>query len=113
MQVDAVEQRPRDLGLIVGGAARRPRAGQRRIAEMPAPARVHRGDELDPRREGHMRIGAGNADHPRLERLAQRIEHGALEFGKLVENSTPRWARLTSPGLTRSPPPVSAAIEAL
>ena len=32
-----------------------------------------------------MRIGAGHADAAGFERLTQRIEHGALEFRKLVE----------------------------
>ena len=71
MQVDAVEQRARHLGLIIGGAARRPAAGQRRIAEMSAAARVHRRDQLDPRREGYMAVGAGDADAAGFERLTQ------------------------------------------
>ena len=75
MKVDPVEQRARHLGLIIGGAARRPAARQRGIAEMAAAARVHRRDQLDPRREGDMRVGAGDADAAGLERLAQRIEH--------------------------------------
>ena len=76
---------PENLGLIIGGAARRAAAGERRIAEMATAARVHRRDQLDPRREGHMGIGARHADASGLERLAQRIEDRALEFRKLVE----------------------------
>ena len=52
---------------------------------MAAAARVHRRDQLDPRREGDVGVGAGDADLAGLERLAQRIEHRALEFGQLVE----------------------------
>ena len=85
MKVDAVEQRARHARLIIGGAARRAAAGERGIAEMAAAARVHRRDQLDPRREGHVGVGAGDADAAGLERLAKRIEHRALEFGKLVE----------------------------
>lgn len=85
MEVDSVEQWPRDLGLIVSGAAGRARAGERRIAEMPAAAGVHRRDKLDPSREGHMRVGARNADGAGLQRLAQRIQYRTLEFGKLVQ----------------------------
>ncbi len=85
MEVDPVEQRTRHARLIIGGAARRPRAGERRIAEMAAAARVHRRDQLDPRRKGDMGVGPGDADRSGLERLAQRIEGGALEFGQLVE----------------------------
>lgn len=32
-----------------------------------------------------MRVGPGHADAPRLQRLAQRIEHRTLEFGQLVQ----------------------------
>ena len=52
---------------------------------MAAAARIHRRDQLDPRREGDVGVGAGDADLAGLERLAQRIEHRALEFGQLVE----------------------------
>ena len=75
MQVDAVEQRARHARLVIGGAARRPAAGERGVAEMAAAARVHRRDQLDARREGDVGVGAGDADAAGLERLAQRIEH--------------------------------------
>ena len=52
---------------------------------MAAAARVHRRDQLDPRREGDVGVGAGDADVAGLERLAQRIEHRPLEFGQFVE----------------------------
>jgi hypothetical protein len=83
MEVDAVEQRPRDLGLIIGGAARRARAGERRIAEMAAAARVHRRDQLDPRRKVTW-VGAGDADLP-VSSGWRSESSTALEFGKLVE----------------------------
>jgi hypothetical protein len=85
VEVDAVEQRAGDLGLIVGGTARRAGAGEARISQMSAAARVHGGDQLDARGERHMRVGAGHRHGPGLQRLAQRIEHGALELGQLVE----------------------------
>ena len=81
VKIDPVEERARHLGLIIGRTARRPAARERRIAEVAAAAWVHRGDQLDPRRECHMRIGAGDADAAGLERLAERIEHRALELG--------------------------------
>ena len=84
-KIDAVEQRAGDPRLIIGGAARRAAAGERGIAEVAAAARVHRRDQLDPRRKGHVGVGAGDADASGLERLAQRIEHRALEFRQLVE----------------------------
>ena len=85
VQVDPVEQGAGHLGLIIGGAARRTAARQCGIGEVAAAARVHRRDQLDPRREGDVGIGTRHADLAGLERLAQRIEHRALEFGKLVE----------------------------
>src|SRR3546814_14584262 len=85
MKVDPIEQRSRQLRLIIGGAARRTAARERGVAEMAAAARVHRRDELDARGEGDVGVGARDADLARLERLAQRIEHPALEFGKLSQ----------------------------
>ena len=57
-------------------------AGLRRL---PAAARVHGGDKLEPRRVGDAMVGAGDQDLARLERLPQRIEHLRLEFRQLVE----------------------------
>jgi hypothetical protein len=111
VQVDAVEQRPRHLGLIIGGAARRAAAGQRRIAEMAAAARVHRRDQLDPRREGDVGVGAGDADACR-SRAAGAANRAPARWnsGSSSRNSTPRCARLISPGRTaarRRPAPAS------
>ena len=85
MKIDTVEQRPGDFGLVIGSAARRARAGKSRITEMAAAAGIHRRDQLDPRREGDMGVGASNADASALERLAERIEHRTLELWQLVK----------------------------
>jgi hypothetical protein len=85
MEVDPVEKRSRNACLIVGSAARRPAAGERRISKVAAAARVHGRDQLHPRREGDVRIGAGDADGAGFQRLAKGIENRPLEFGKLVE----------------------------
>ena len=74
-----------ETGLIVGGTSWRAATRQRGIAKMAAPAWAHRRDELDARREGDVRVRPGNADRAGLERLPKRIQHGALEFRKLVE----------------------------
>jgi hypothetical protein len=47
---------------------------------MAAAARVHRGDQLDACGECDMRIGPRHVYLASFERLAQRIEHGPLEF---------------------------------
>ena len=90
MKIDAVEQRARDPRLIIGGAARRPAARERGIAEMAAAARVHRRDQLHARRKGHVGVGARDADRAGLERLPERIEHRALEFGQVRRGTARR-----------------------
>ena len=85
MQVDAVEQRPGDTGLIIRGALGGPATSKRRIPQMAAPARIHRRHELHARREGDVRICPGDADVAGLERLPKRIQNTALEFWQLVE----------------------------
>src|SRR3546814_2411326 len=80
----------RHLGLIIRREPWRARAGERGVAQMPAPARVHRRDQLHARGEGDVRIGARDTDHAGLQRLAQRIERAALEFGQFVEEQHPQ-----------------------
>src|SRR4051794_17032973 len=98
MKIDAVQERSRDLGLIVRRAAWRPTASQRGIAEMAAAARVHCRYELDPRWECDVGIGAGDAHAPCLKWLAQRIEHRPLELGQLVQEQD---AKVREADLTR------------
>ena len=80
MQIDPVEHRPGHARLVIGGAARRARTGERRIAEMAAAARIHSRDQLNARGKADMRIGARDIDLAGFERLPERIEHGPLEF---------------------------------
>jgi hypothetical protein len=88
-QIDAVEQRPRQLCLIFLGATGRATARPARLRQVAAAARVHRRDELDARREGHMPVGASDADPPGFERLTQRFERGSTELGQFVEKEHP------------------------
>ena len=71
---------------------------------MPATARVHRRDQLHPRRKGDVGVGPRDADHPRLQRLAQRIEHAALEFRKFVEEQHAEMRKADLAGLHLQPP---------
>ena len=80
MQIDAIEQRPRDARLVVAGAARRPAAGEDRIVQIAAAARVHRRDQLEARGVGDMVVGARDGNAADLERLAQQFEHAAVEL---------------------------------
>lgn len=101
VQVDAVEERPGELGLIIRRAARRAGAGERGVAEVPAAAWVHRGDQLHARGVGDMKRGARDADFAGFERLTQRIECLALELRQFIEeqHAEMREADLTGPRL--------------
>ena len=88
MQVDAVEERTRQPALVIFGAAwRAPATG---FGEMAAAARVHRRNQLKPRRIGDVPVGPGDADTPALEWLAQRFERSAVELRNYVAVS-PRF----------------------
>ena len=84
MQVDPVQHRPGNLALVIGGAFRRPAAGKGRIAQMPAAAGVHGGDQLDPCRKADMSIRPRDIDAPGFQWLTQRIENGALKLRQFV-----------------------------
>jgi hypothetical protein len=99
MKVDPVEQGAGNARLVVGGAFGRAAASQRWIAQMAAAARVHRRDQLDPRGERDVGIGSRDRHFAGFERLAQRIERAALEFGQFVEeqHAQMREAHLAGP----------------
>ena len=69
------------------GRARAVRSAQDapRIAEEPAGARIHRGDEQHVARKDGGALRADDRDPALLERLADRLEHVAPELGQLVE----------------------------
>ena len=50
-----------------------------------ARTRIHRGDELEPRREFGASGGPGDRDAPGLHRLAQGFEHPQIELGDFIE----------------------------
>ena len=64
------------------GAREQARSGSERIA---AAARVHRGDELDAAWVADVRVGAGDERLAGFERLAERVQHLALELRQFVE----------------------------
>jgi hypothetical protein len=71
-QVDAVEERPREAGLVLRHAAlvRLAPAGKARLGRLAAAARVHRRDELEPGRVGDAVVGARDHHLAALDRLA-------------------------------------------
>ena len=87
VEIDAVKQRARQPRLILGGTAyvRSATAGEAGIAGAAAAAGIHRRHQHEARRIGDAVIGSRNRDFSGLQRLPQRIEHRALEFGELVE----------------------------
>ena len=85
MQVDAVHQRATQAPLVtrhlIGGTA----AGSVGRTEVAARAGVHRGDQLEARRELAAPRRARNGDGACLQGLAQRLQRGTGEFWQLVE----------------------------
>ena len=84
MQVQPVEQRPRETGRV----ARHRGVVAAAVAAREAPAaraRVRGRHELQARREDGARARPGHHDLAFLQHLAQRLQAAALELGELVE----------------------------
>src|SRR5437588_193627 len=80
-KVDPIQERSRDPAEVAAALARRADAVVERGAA--APARVGRGDELEPRGEVADAAGPRDRHAPVLERLAERLEHVLLELRQL------------------------------
>ena len=85
VQVDAVEERPRELGDVLGDGGVVAAAIARAHAAKAAGARVHRGDQREACGIGEGAGGARDRDGPLLERLAHHFERRARELRQLVE----------------------------
>src|SRR5438477_12002965 len=85
MQIDPVEQRPGDPAAIPQYLVRRAATTPRVMPQISALARIHRGDELEARREIRLVRRTRDRDAARFERLAQHLEHRAVELRQLVE----------------------------
>ena len=85
MDVNPIEQRPRNAREIALHHHRAARAGVVRIAEPAAGTGIHRRGEHEARRirETHRRARDGH--HAVFHRLAQHLEHVLAEFRQLVE----------------------------
>ena len=112
-EVEAVEERARQLVPERGQSLRRALAVGRRIAAGAARTEVHRRDELEARREHRPPADARDADDAVLERLPQRLERGPLELGELVEDEHAAMSEADLAGFGPGPPPTSAATDAL
>ena len=85
VQVDAVEQRTGDSRQVSLDQRRRTGALVQRISVIPALTGIHRGREHEARREGQGHGRAGDRHFTVLKRLAQNVQHMAVEFRQFVE----------------------------
>src|SRR5439155_8677761 len=77
-QVDAIEQRPRELAAIPLDLLRKTRAFALGVAPKSARARIHRRDETEARRVRGCASGARDRAGVLPHRLAERGEHAAV-----------------------------------
>ena len=84
-EVEAVQQRAGKAAAIVRRAARRTVAGAVRLVNMAAAAGIHRGHELEAGRIDNMPVGACDRHPADLQRLPERLQRRADEFGQLVQ----------------------------
>src|SRR6185436_5471902 len=98
-KVDAIEERPGNARPVARDLGRRAAALARGIAEVSARAGIHGRGELEARRVLDLQRGARDRDHAALERLAQRLQHRAVELRQLVEeqHAEMRQADLAGP----------------
>ena len=89
MQVETVEERPRDPRLVAPDRVREAAASVRAVSEVAARAGVHGRHELEAR--GKLRLAGGphDRDPARFERFAQHVEDGPAELRQLVEEQHP------------------------
>jgi len=113
VKVDAVEERPGHLRLIIGGAARRAAAGERGIAEMAAAAGFIAATSWTRAGKVTWVLARATLTLPVSSGCRSESSTGRWNSGSSSRNNTPRCARLISPGLTRSPPPTRAGMDAL
>lgn len=85
MKIDAIEQRPGNARLVIGCAAQRATASERRVRKVPAATWVHCRNELSTSRKRDMGVRPRDTDITGFERLPQGIQHGTLELGQFVE----------------------------
>src|SRR4029077_11507953 len=85
MDVDAVEQWPRNLAPVTRHLIGRAMTFSGIVAEETAWAWIHRRHELKACRKVGLPRRARDRDPPGFERFTQHLEHVTIEFGQLVE----------------------------
>ncbi len=99
VQVNAVQQRARQLvavALDLFGTAAAAAGG---VAKVTARAGVHRRHQLEACRKPYLVPRTGDHDLARLQRLAQHFKHAALELGQLIEKQHAMVGQGNLPGL--------------
>src|SRR5438105_4093637 len=99
MEVDAVEQRPRQSAEVTLPLSRRAHALLERRAA--SPARIGGGNELDGGRKVADSSDAGDGDAPIFERLAKRLQHVGMELGNFIEKEYPSMREGNLAGVRR------------
>jgi hypothetical protein len=84
-QIDSIQQGAGQPAAIARDLIGRAAASRRRMAEITAGAGVHRRHQLEARRKSGPPRRARNGDVAGFQRLAQRLEHAAVEFRQFVE----------------------------
>ena len=86
-KVEAIDERTGEAAEILRHAplVGRALAGVARLVGHPAPARIHRRDQLKPGRIDDAMIGPRDRDFPGLERLTQAVEDLGLKLRQFVE----------------------------
>ena len=85
MQIDPIEQRPRNTTTIAANLVRRAFAFAAGVPEIATGTRIHRGNELESRRKCRLSRRPGNMDASRFDRLPKHFEHPAVPFRQLIE----------------------------
>ena len=85
VHVDAVQQRPGDLGPVRRHALEGAGAPPRGVAEPAAFAGVHGAHQHEPAGIGDRPGGAGDGDAPVLDGLAQGLDHVPVKFRQLIQ----------------------------
>ena len=98
-EVEAVEERPRDLVAVRRDPRGRALALEPGVAACAARTEVHRRDEAEARGKEGAPADPRDGDDAVLERLTERLQHGPWELGQLVqeEHAPVREADLTRP----------------
>ncbi len=108
VQVDAVEQRPGQLGAVALDLFRGAAAAAAGVAQVATGTGVHRRHQLEARREAHLVAGPGDHDMAGLQRLAQDLEDLAVELGQLVEEQDAVMGQADLAGLRAAAATVSS-----